>query len=469
MSVETIINIIAEYIYPAVLVLFFFGLTIFIHELGHFLVAKRRGLKIERFSLGFGPAIWSKTVDGVEYRISWLPFGGYVALPQMGPMEAVEGKNETKPEELPPVSPESKILVAIAGPLLNLVLAVVFAFVIWGGGLAVPVEPPIVGWVQPGSVEEQMGIVEGDRILQVDDQKIETWSDIIRAVTKSLQQDVRLVIDRRGERKEFLVPSEHSDVIGSKTINVFPSGRPSVRAVIHGKPAEKAGLQKGDQFLAVEGVAIVSSKEFVEWISKATDQPTKLKILRGKRMMMVTVLPEYDAQSKAGRIGVELTERPVFRVQHPGPSLKEQGKEVIKVLGDTVYVLRHHKETGVGVSSFQGPVGIAGGWWWEIRYGGITRGVRLAVIINVLIALFNLLPIPVLDGGHILFSLIEKVIGRALNQRFVYVVSTAFATLLIGFMLFVTFNDFKKFLPEKQKPAASIPATNDVPDAPVKP
>ena len=117
MPFDTIIDeIISICIYPALLVVFFFGLTIFIHELGHFLMAKRRGMKIERFSIGFGPQIGSWKRDGVEYRISWIPFGGYVALPQMAPMEVIEGKTESKPEELPPASPESKTLVAFLAP-----------------------------------------------------------------------------------------------------------------------------------------------------------------------------------------------------------------------------------------------------------------------------------------------------------------------------------------------------------------
>src|ERR1039457_6356546 len=118
---ETVLNFVTGIIYPALLVLFFFGLTIFIHELGHFLVAKRRGMKIERFSVGFGPKIWGYRKGGVDYRISWFPFGGYVALSQMSPMEAIEGGIESKAEELPPASPKSKILVALAGPAMNIV------------------------------------------------------------------------------------------------------------------------------------------------------------------------------------------------------------------------------------------------------------------------------------------------------------------------------------------------------------
>ena len=119
-SLDTVLHAIADWIYPAIMVLFFFGMTIFFHELGHFLVAKRRGMVIERFSIGFGPKVFGWVRDGIDYRVAWLPFGGYVALPQMSPMEAIEGETESKADELPPVSPGSKFEVAVAGPLRRL-------------------------------------------------------------------------------------------------------------------------------------------------------------------------------------------------------------------------------------------------------------------------------------------------------------------------------------------------------------
>ncbi len=150
MPFDTVLNFITGILYPALLVLFFFGLTIFIHELGHFVVAKRRGMKIERFSVGFGPKIWGYKKDGIDYRVSWFPFGGYVALPQMSPMETIEGETESKSDELPSVSPSSKFLVAIAGPSMNIVLAALLATILWGVGM--PTNLAVVGWVDSGSL-----------------------------------------------------------------------------------------------------------------------------------------------------------------------------------------------------------------------------------------------------------------------------------------------------------------------------
>src|ERR1700691_6302778 len=165
MSPDTIVLFITNAVYPALLVLFFFGLTIFIHELGHFLVAKRRGMKVERFSVGFGPKIWGYKKDGIDYRISWFPFGGYVALPQMSPMETIEGETDSKADELPSVSPSSKFLVAIARPLWNIVLAALLASILWVGGM--PSNPVVGGWVDSGSPLELAGIRPGDRFVKV--------------------------------------------------------------------------------------------------------------------------------------------------------------------------------------------------------------------------------------------------------------------------------------------------------------
>jgi regulator of sigma E protease len=435
----------ADKIYPALLVVFFFGLTIFIHELGHFLVAKRRGLKIERFSIGFGPKIFGWTKDGIEYRVSWIPFGGYVALPQMSPMETIEGKTESKAEELPSAPASSKILVALAGPMMNIVLAAIIACIIWWVGLAVPVNPPVIGWVEPGSREEQLGIRATDRIVNVNGHEVKNWFNIQRSVALSLDPSVSVVIDQKGVQKEFLLETEFNRDFGLKTINLYPEGRPYAKDVLSGSPAETAGVLAGDEFLAVDDVPISTRQELIDLISKRPGQPVRLKIMRQGEMMIITATPRLDPEKNVGRIGVELEDRVDFKVVRPGPSPKAQFQEVAQMFGDTFYAVFHHERTGVGISSFSGPVGIAGGWWYEIRSGGITRGLKFAVLINLALALFNLLPIPMLDGGHIAFSIYESVFRRPLPARFVHVVSTAFAVLLIGFMLYITVFDFKRF------------------------
>jgi len=454
-SSELIVSIIKDWVYPIFLVVFFFGLTIFIHELGHFLVARWRRMKVERFSIGFGPAIWKWTRDGIEYRISWIPCGGYVMLPQMAPMEALEGKSETKPEELPPASPMDKILVSLAGPLLNVVLAFLLACALWICGT--PANPSIVGWVERGSPEELSGIKPGDHIVQVNDQKVKTWGEFMEAVAFSRQPTVQLHVERGTQKLEFDVETHLNEKFKIKTLDLYPRVRPFVQQVLARSPAARAGVRVNDRFVSVEGVPVYSREQMIALINKRPDQPTTIKVLRDGKMMALTAVPELDPKDKVARIGVKLSED--LEIMRPGATPLQQFEEVLGSMARLVKALVHHKETGVGLNSFSGPLGISVHWWYAIVTGGILWGVKIAVMLNINLAILNLLPLPVLDGGHIVFSAIEAAIRRQLNPRFVQVSQTAFAALLIAFMLYITvFSDIRRFLPEKPAAIETQPA-----------
>ncbi len=444
MSFDAVIHFIWTVIYPGLLVMFFFGLTIFIHELGHFLVAKHRGMKVEQFSIGFGPRIWGYTKDGIEYRVSLFPFGGYVKLPQMSPMETLEGKPETPADELPPASPQSKILVALAGPVMNVLLALLLASIVWGFGLSVPINPSTVGWVEPNSREEQLGIRPGDHIVQVNDREVKTWMDLQRAVAISREPSVNIVILRDGLRVPFLLETEMNPTFGLKTINLYPEGRPYAMEILPDSPAEHAGILPGDKFLAVDGVPVSSEEELRDLVGKETDKPTDVKVMRDGKVTTIVVVPQLDPHEKVGRMGVRLADELEYEMIKPGPTPIKQFRDIFGLMADTVYALAHSKQTGIGARSLSGPVGIAGGWWYEIVHGGLTRGLWFAVLLNINLAIINLLPLPVLDGGHIALSLIEGVRRKPLNARLVQATSMAFAALLIMFMLYVTFFDIQR-------------------------
>ncbi len=167
--------------------------------------------------------------------------------------------------------------------------------------------------------------------------------------------------------------------------------------------------------------------------------------MRGEQVITLTVIPDYNEKEKVGRIGVMLDDELEYEIVRPGPTPVRQFQDVFKLMSDTIYALVHHKETGVGARSLSGPVGIMGGWWHEIKNGGVLRGVWFAVLLNINLAILNLLPLPVLDGGHIMFAIYESAFRRPLPARLVQAVSTAFAILLISFMLYVTVFDFKRF------------------------
>jgi regulator of sigma E protease len=169
-------ELILTYILVGVAVVLMFGASIFVHELGHFLMALWRGMRVEAFAIGLGPKIWSQVRNGMDYSFRWIPAGGFVRLPQMFTSETLEGA--AKNEEVPPAPPGSKILVAFAGPAMNVVFAFLVATVIYFVGLPVQVDPSIVGYVEPDSPEAKLGIQQGDRIVAVDGKRVNSWQDV---------------------------------------------------------------------------------------------------------------------------------------------------------------------------------------------------------------------------------------------------------------------------------------------------
>ncbi|MGY8651508.1 MAG: site-2 protease family protein, partial [Verrucomicrobiia bacterium] len=214
-------------LYVIGVVFLLFGAAIFVHEFGHFWVALKRGLVVEEFAIGFGPIIWSKEHEGILYSIRAIPAGGFVKLPQMLTSEAIEGTadsdegkgkeegeenkgggNKEEPlEPLPPVSPLSKILVAFAGPLMNVVFAIVIAVLLWQIGLPRQVNEPVIGYVAAHSEEYKIGVRPGDRIVAINDKPVEAWQDVIYAVLDSTGPTVKLKIKRGDEVLTLDVPA----------------------------------------------------------------------------------------------------------------------------------------------------------------------------------------------------------------------------------------------------------------------
>jgi regulator of sigma E protease len=196
---------ILQFAVSLVAALFVFSVTIFVHELGHFLAARRKGLEVERFAIGFGPKIVSFTRKGVEYSINWIPFGGYVALPQMAPMEMIEGSNENEAQDLPPVSPWAKIVTAFWGPLFSFLLALFCAVILFftGKNENTTVQTTMIGYVAPDSPASEVGILPGDRIVSIDGEPMVRWTGngggaVTQAVLLSVKKSVEVVVERDG-------------------------------------------------------------------------------------------------------------------------------------------------------------------------------------------------------------------------------------------------------------------------------
>jgi regulator of sigma E protease len=429
----TVLNII--YVVGAVVLLF--GAAIFFHELGHFWVARKLGMKVEEFAIGMGPKLFSWVRNGIVYSIRWIPAGGFVKLPQMVTSEALEGKSD---EPVLPAPPFHKILVAFAGPIMNVLFGFAIASIVYFVGLPTPVNPSVIGDVDPNTAEGKLGIREGDRIVMVNEHPVKSWEEVVYATITAPTNVLPVVIEREGVRNTYMLAATASP-LGGKWLNLDPREHPVVGQVESDKPAAAAGLKPGDKIISVNGVPVPSKDRMVELISAAEGKPCEIAFDRGSERMSVTITPQYDPANKRARIGVVFGEG-IYELKHPTPwaQIREHTEKTFGVISALVNTRR----TGVKASDLSGPVGIA-----SILAAQVHRDYRLAlsflVLLNVNLAILNLLPIPVLDGGHIVMAIIERIRRRPLSVKFVEYTTTAFAVLLISFMLYVTFFDLKRF------------------------
>jgi len=421
-------------------VVLLFGATIFVHEFGHYWMARRRGLKVEAFAIGFGPKIFAWVREGIEYSVRWIPAGGFVKLPQMVTSIAIEG--EAGKEEVPPAPPFSKILVAAAGPLMNLVFAFAIASVIYWVGLPVLVNPSKIGYVEPGSTEAKLGIQEGDKIVAINGKPVESWEEVYRSTLLALTNVIPVAIEHEGKTNTYQLRAETTNEIHLKMLNLSPSAFLVIESVLPGTPAEKAHLQKGDQLLAFAGVLISSSPQFTNLVQKYPDQPAQMVVMRGQDRVTLNVTPELNPKTKISRIGVALgMGKDGYVLEHPTPWT--QISDVVSQVTSTLNALLHSHSSGVRPSDLAGPVGIIS--FLAVK---VNTDYRLAlgflVMLNVNLAIINMLPIPVLDGGHIMMSVLERIRRRPLNVRLVEYTTTGFAFLIIFFFVYVTYFDVKR-------------------------
>ena len=431
-------------VYVVLAVLLLFGAAVFVHEYGHYWMALRRGLKVEGFSIGFGPKIMSWMRDGVEWSWRWIPAGGFVKLPQMATSDALEGKAAEGATQLPPVSAWSKILVAVSGPMMNVFFGIAIAFLLWGVGIPVQVNPPIIGYVDPGSAEAKLGIQPGDQILSVDGKAITSWHDVQETSILAHSTNLAVVSARPGQfTNTYELNTVVSEALGLKILNLDPRDHPVIKRVVPDSAAEAAGLKAGDEILVFAQIPLHGADQFIKLVQKCPGQAKEIVVKRAGQRTTLQVTPRLDASANVGRIGAEIgTGNPVYRIEHIPPWV--QISTVLERTIGTFSALAHSKQTGVGLKDLSGPPGIL-----ALLGAYVNTSWRLAlsflVLLNINLAIINLFPIPVLDGGHIVMALIERLFGRPLPNRLVEYTTTVFAVLLIGFMLFVSFNDVKRF------------------------
>ncbi|HEY4256893.1 MAG TPA: RIP metalloprotease RseP [Candidatus Udaeobacter sp.] len=456
-------------------VLILFNLLIVVHELGHFLAARWRGLYVEKFGVWFGKPLWKKKINGVQYSLGSLPFGGFVALPQLAPMDIIEGKADLDRARLPKISALDKIIVAIAGPFFSLLLALCFAAIVWAVGHPVGEadSTTVIGYVMPDSPAQKVGLLPGDKILSVDGKQVRRFlgmnDSVSWDVVRSEGDKIAVKFQRDGKVQTVWVEPYKAETRGwrRKSIRqllVYPAETPIIAKVEPNTPAAAAGLRAGDIIRGFDQTPIYNPIALLEYINKHPKDELVLHVERGRAKLDIPVkptpLPTGDQMKP--RIGIEWDTAGIVSIQHPSPieQVYNSVTSTLKTIGAVA-----SPKSDVKLQHLSGPVGI---WNIYVRLfeaeGGWKLALWFSVILNVNLAILNMLPIPVLDGGHIVLALIESVRRKPVNMRILEVVQTSCAVVIIGYMLYITFFDVQD-LPFVRKKLDQLEAQSPAKDS----
>jgi regulator of sigma E protease len=453
-----------------VLVVLLVGLVIFVHELGHFLAARRLGLVVDVFSLGFGPALWKRKIGSVEYRICAIPLGGYVAIPQLDPegMETVQGAHPPDGKEgappaprcLPPVAPWKRVVVAVSGPLGNVLLAVFLAWCIYLAPHAVTGgASTLIGSVDEDAPAWTAGLRPGQVIERVNGARVATWYDFMIEchLAGDPSRGVTLLVRESNTVRQVLVPLmtlTNAGIHLNTVSGLAPRSACVIGEVVSNSVAAAGGLHAGDTIRRLYGAAVVGATHFVSLMAANGTNEVAVEILRAGQPMTIRLMPRMDEELKKAVIGVrptdEFSDVPAWmQYSNPWRQIKSDASAVFRLLR-ALFFPQHKGEAERAAKSVGGMPTIVVVLWGAVQ-SGILNCLGLLRMISINLAILNLLPIPVLDGGHVMFALLEMITRRKLPPKVMSVIVNFFAVLLIGLMAVLIVCDpvMRRFAPKK--------------------
>jgi regulator of sigma E protease len=421
---------------------FVLGVLVFVHELGHFVAAKRVGIKVLKFQLGFNPTILSFRRGDTEYGIGALPLGGYVKMAGDNPDEARTGESD----EFLSKTKWERFQVLIMGPAMNLLLAfVLLAIVLHQGGdvRTYHDQPPIVGVVAAGSPASKVDIQPGDRIASVAGRSVKTWEQFLIAVAQRPNRETSVGLLRNGLEVTRTVTPENAGKSGFEVgdIGVLPNVHPHVRSVSPGEPAERAGLKGGDVVVAIDGQPITFASQLRETIAKHPEQPITMTIRRDGATLTIQATPAK--RGNQGLLGITIGDE----TKSVNPSVVEaivlsaqKNVEYSVLILQTVWGLLTAQTSP---RQLMGPVAIAQLSGESAQAGWIALfGLMASISLNL--GLLNLLPIPILDGGHIFIMALEGIARRDFSIRVKEKMLLAGFVMLMMLMVTVIYNDLTR-------------------------
>ena len=425
------------------------GVLVFVHEFGHYAIAKLCGVRVEVFSLGFGKRLWGFRRGDTDYRISLLPLGGYVKMSGENPMEARTGD----PGEFTSHPRWQRFLIAIAGPAMNIILAVVVLTTVFMVHYEYPAfwkQSTPVGWVESNSPAEAAKILPGDRILKIDDTQNPTWEQLAYKIALNPNQPMDVVVQRGAQVIHTTVIPKASGPDQVGYAGMIGQAPVLVAAVEPGTPAQKAGIRPGDQLLSVNGLPLQAMPALSKILEQTKNAPVDIIFVREGKQSTTRIVPELlpseSGSEKTYRIGALLTEgKEVGKL--PFPQAFNRSVEECKTNSLLIFELMGKMiERKVSIKQMSGPIGIT-----KISGDAAKQGfmplLEVMALISLNLAVFNLLPIPILDGGLMLMLLIESLMGRDIKQEVKERVYQAAFVFLLLFAAVVIYNDVAKTLP----------------------
>ena len=424
------------------------GIMILVHEFGHYAAAKWFGVRVDVFSIGFGKRLVGFRRGDTDYRISALPLGGYVKMAGENPLESRSGA----PDEFMSHPRWQRFVIAVAGPVMNILLAIVLLTIVFMVHYERPEffdEPAVVGWVLDNSPAAKAGVEQGDRIVRIDGVHNPTWEDVLLKVMISPKQPVSIAIQRGNTflEKQVQPQAEGSDEYGS--VGWQPEQNVSVTELMPGMPAGKAGIQVNDRIIAINGVPMRSVFSIIHYLQDNKDKPVDVTVGRNGQELHFTMTPvKTEEGGQSGyRLGFGIA-GPMRVEQLPFAKAFQMSLQENKRFSVLMIDLLHKLvERKASIRQLDGPIGIARASGDAARQPGWTPLLNLMAMISLNLGIINLLPIPILDGGIILLLIIESIMRRDISLRIKErIYQTAFVFLVLLFAV-VIYNDLMKALP----------------------